>query len=162
MIYLALAETVTLDGGSVVDGARVRELLSPTKSGYLNKWHTGHRAVRAYARSRISDIEFAEEHDEVAFSAIDQGMAMKFHLTEPRLAELACERLVEAGEADQATAVAQAVLARRTSDPAFEDLAESLLFTQNALYAQQPEAREAVTHPGRVRPEGHVNPRLYN
>lgn len=36
------------------------------------------------------------------------------------------------------------------------------VFTKNALYAQQPAPRPAITHPRRARPEGHINPRGYN
>lgn len=44
---------------------------------------------------------------------------MKLHLDDPRLAELACERLVEISEVAAAFEAAEGVLSRHTTDSAF-------------------------------------------
>ena len=66
------------------------------------------------------------------------------------------------GEADKAFLVAQAVIDQRTTDTAFDDLADWMLHTQHALHAQQPTPKKVATEPRRSRPPGHTNPRLYS
>lgn len=161
-VYLHLAEQVTLGGGGVLNDARIREILAPTERSALNTWRKHHTDVLAYALWRIASTLLEDGHDERAFTVVDQGIAMNLHTIEPRLTELAGDRLVELGEAEKAFAVAQAVLDQRTTDTAFDDLDEWVLFTQHALYAQQPAPRTPITFPRRARPQGHTNPRLYS
>lgn len=161
-VYLAVAEQVTLGGGGVLHDQRIREILSPTQKSALNTWRKHHTDVLAYALWRIASTLLEDGQDERAYTVVDQGIAMNLHTIEPRLAELAGDRLVELGEPDRAFAVAQAVLAQRTTDPAFDDLDDWVLFTENALYAQQPPPRPPIRNPRTARPAGHENPRLYS
>ena len=160
--YLPVAEIVTLGSRGVIDDRRLRELVSTTKTSPINTWRKHHDDVLAYALWRVATYQFDDGHDEAAYSAVDQGIALNLHTIEPRLTELAGNRLVENGDPDKAFAVAQAVLAQRTTDTAYDDLDDWMLFTQNALYAQQPRARKPISEPRRARPDGHVHPRLYS
>lgn len=163
-VALAVAEKVTL-GGSGSDrltAARVSRLLSPLEKAPLNAWRKHHPEVLAYAIWRVANHLLEEGQDERAYTAVDHGIALGLHTVEPRLTELACDRLIANGESDKAFRVADAVLAQRTTDTAYDDLADWVLFTQNALYAQQPTPRKTITHPRRARPHGHTNPRLYS
>ncbi len=162
VVFLALAEIVTLGGRGVMDNGRVRDLLFSSKSSYLNLWRTSHPDVLGYALWRVARFQFGAEHDEAAFMAVDLGISLGVHRIDPRLVELACERLVGNGDPDEAFRVAAVVLAQRTTDPAYADLDEWVMFTQNALYAQQAKPRKAITHPRRAWPDGHVNPRQYS
>lgn len=161
VLFIPLAERVTLASRGVLDDDRVRDLLMPGVKRPLNTWRKHHGDVLAYALWRVARYLLAEGRDEQAYSAVDKGIAMKLHLREPRFAELACERLVENGDPDAALAAAQTVLADRNTDTAYNDLAEWVAFTRNALYAQTPTPRKPITHPRLARPQGHANPRLY-
>lgn len=134
--YLALAELITLGGRGVIDGPRAKEFITPTERGPFNTWRVHHPEVLAYALWRIAVYEFAEGHDEAAFTVIEKGIALNLHTIEPRFTELACAQLVELGEADKAFRVAQSVMAQRTTDTAFDDLADWMLFTETGLSGQ--------------------------
>jgi hypothetical protein len=161
MIFVTVAEAVTVAGGAM-DNKRVRAMLGPKQKSSLNTWRKSHPDVLAYALWRIAMYHLDEGHDEAAFTVVDQGIALKLHLLEPRFSQLACERLVELGDADEGFEAAQAILEHRTSDPAYDDLADSVLFTQSALYELEPRPEKLITHPRRARPVGHTNPRLYS
>lgn len=162
MAHVPLSEIITLGGDGVMDIERTRYLTATVPKSPIKTWRKHHPDVLAYALWRVARYLLDQGLDEAAYSAIDQGIALGLHTADPRLAELACERLVETGNSDAAFAAAHAVLAERTTDPAYADLADWVLFTQNALYAQQPQPRKPITHPRRARPEGHANPRLYS
>lgn len=162
VVHLALAEIATLGEAGVMNLARARRLTDRHDTSPLNTWRKHHRDILAYALWRVARFQLDEGLHEAASSTIDQGVALGLHTIEPRLAELACERLVETGDPATAFTVAQSVLAQRTTDPAYADLDDWLLFTQTTLYAQQPQPRKPITHPRRARPAGHANPRRYS
>ncbi len=162
LVFAPVAEIVATAGSGRMTEKQARDVLSPHERSPLNTWRKNHGDVLAYTLWRIARYLFDEGEDERAYSVVDQGIAMDLHTIEPRFCELAGERLVETGQAATALATAQALLAQRTTDPAYDDLASWILFTENALYAQQPAARKTITHPRRARPEGHTNPRLYS
>ncbi len=161
VLVVAVAELVTLGERGVLDHERIRDLLRPSARGPLNAWRH-HPDVLAYALWRVAAHHFEGGHDEAAFTVVDQGIAQQLHLADPRLALLAVERLTELGDLDGAFAAASDVLAARNSDPAYDDLADWLLFTQSSLQEQVSTTRAALTHPRRARPPGHVNERLYS
>jgi len=162
VLYLAIAEIVTLGGRGVMDTRRVRELTYTSTKSPLVTWRKHEPELLAYALWRCARYLLDEGLDERAFTVLDQAIALNLHTIEPRLAELAGERLVELGDGDRALRVARTVVAQRNSDGAYDDLADWILFTENALYAQQPQPRAPITHPRKARPDGLVHPRLYS
>jgi len=163
IVHVPLAEIVTLGTeGNPLDAARADHITSPASRSPVNTWRKNHPDVLAYSLWRVAQWQFDEGLDEKAYSTVDLGIAMGLHTLDPRLTELACNRLIETGKEEDAFAVAESVLAERTTDPAYADLSDWVLFTQNALYAQQPAPRKPITYPRRARPEGHANPRLYS
>ena len=160
VLYLRVAEIATLAGRGVMDAQRVRELTSTSTKSPLVTWRKHEPELLAYALWRCARYLLDEGLDELAFTVLDQGIALNLHTIEPRLTELAGERLVELGDGDQALRVARTVVAQRISDTAYDDLASWILFTENALYAQHPQPRAPITHPRKARPDGLVHPRL--
>jgi DNA polymerase-3 subunit epsilon len=162
VMHLPVAEIVTLGGRGIMDTQRVRDLTAKTTKSPLNTWRKHEPELLAYALWRCARYLLDEGLDEHAFTVLDQGIALNLHTIEPRLAELAGERLVELGDGDKALRVARTVVAQRTSDTAYDDLASWIQFTENALYAQQAQPRPPITHPRKARPDGLVHPRLYS
>lgn len=161
VIRLAVSETVTIAGARTLDETRIRALLSRTEKSAINTWRKHHPDVLAYALWRVAARLLEDGRDETAYTAIDQALALNLCDLEPRLAVLACDRLLETADADAAFALADRTMRRRTTDPAYDDVAEWALYTRNALYAQRPDSARVITHPRLARPTGHANPRLY-
>lgn len=163
VLFLAVAERVALGTHGEMDDTRVRELLHPGLKQPLNIWRKHHGDVLAYALWRIARYRLDHGRDGDAFTVVDQGIAMHLHLhlLDPRLAHLACERILETGDATKALAVANTLLGKRTTDPAYDDLDDWAMFTHNALYAQTPPPPKEISYPRRARPAGLVNPRRY-
>lgn len=161
ILHIAVADTVTLGAAGHMTDQRARQILAPTPKSPLNTWRKHHRDILAYALWRVARHLFDEGHDEHAYTAVDHGIAMNLHTADPRFTELACERLVETGQADTAFTVAADALAHRSTDPGYDDLADWVLYTRTLLHTRQPRPRRTITHPRRARPAGHTNPRLY-
>ena len=90
------------------------------------------------------------------------AMSKDLHLVEPRLARLAAEFLAETRGLTAAEEVALAVLADRTSDPAYDELELWLTWhEQAAVVALQALKPRNITHRRLARPEGRVNPNPY-
>jgi hypothetical protein len=100
-------------------------------------------------------LALAMDHPELAK---DRGL----HLVEPRLALMVCQQLLDTIDLDEGAAVADAVLANRTTDPAFDDLALWLVWTRHSAAAATRAAKpRTITFPWRARPKGRVSPNPY-
>jgi DNA polymerase III epsilon subunit-like protein len=161
--YLALAELVTVGEANDLTRGRVKKLLHPGNKGPVKAWRRHHVDVLAYALWRASSLLLSEGEDERAHDALMQAMGLNLHTIEPRLTIMACQQLVDDGDTAKAFTVADAVLAQRTTDTAYDELADWVPFTRNALYEQQPRPRKPITYRRLARPQTvHSNPRLYS
>jgi DNA polymerase III epsilon subunit-like protein len=161
VLRIAVAEIATLGEGRALDQARRDRMLKRTPKSPLNTWRKHHPDVLAYALWRIATSLAEEDRDEHATTPVDTAITFAVHDKDPRMALMACERTLETTGADAAFALADRVLASRSTDPGYDDLADWVLFTRNALYAQQPARPRTITHPRLARPAGHTHPRLY-
>lgn len=161
-VRLLIAEAATVGERGELDDERIRTLLAPTPKSPVSTWRKHHRDILAFALWRAANHQFDQGHDEAAYTTVEQGIAMGLHLLDPRLAELACDQLVEQGQPDKAFDVASVVLAGRNTDPAFDDLASWVTLARTSLYAQQPPPPAVINEPRRARPPGHTNPRQYS
>ena len=162
VLYLPIAETATLGTSGELDARRIRKLLDPSVKGPVNTWRKHQPEILAYALWRIHQHSTAVGNDLPAERALEMAMAMNLHTIEPRLTELACQRLVDDGDPDKAFTIAEAVLAQRTTDSAYRDLSDWVQYTKNALYAQAPPPRRPITYPRMARPDNHHHPRRYS
>ena len=162
ILYVAVAEIATLGTAQTLTSTRIRDLLSTSLKAPINTWRKHHRDVLAYALWRVAQHAASQGIDDIATNAVTTAMAMDLHRDEPRLAQLACQQLVDDGDPNAAFAIGQEALDQRTTDTAFEELSDWMLYTRATLYGQQPTARRPITHKRLARPEGHTNPRLYS
>ena len=63
----------------------------------IKTWRKRHPDILGYAFWRVARFLLDEGLDEAAYSAIEQGIGLGLNTTDPHLAKLACERLVETG-----------------------------------------------------------------
>lgn len=97
-----------------------------------------------------------------AMKYLEVAMDKNLHLAEPRLALVACEAVIDTGGLAAAEAIADQVLANRTSDLAYEDLRLWLTWHQQAaVRAERALTARTITHPRLARPEGRVNVNPY-
>ena len=161
-IYLSVAEIVTLGKTGELTPARIKRLLSKSSKSPINTWRVHHPDILAYALWRVAAHLFDTEEDQRGHDALNMAVALNLHTIEPRLALLHCQRLIDDGDTTGAFTIADVVLSQRTTDPVYDDLADWVVFTRNALYEQQPRPSKPLTKPrkGRARPV--TNPRLYS
>jgi hypothetical protein len=89
-------------------------------------------------------------------------MAKDLHLLEPRLARVACQTLAESRGLAAARVLAEKVLATRSTDPAYDELALWMTWhEQAAVQAARRQAPRTITHPRLARPAGRVNHNPY-
>lgn len=75
---------------------------------------------------------------------------------------LACQSVVDTGGLNAAEAIADAVLANRTSDPAYAELGLWLTWHQQAAaQAKRAQRVRVITHRRLARPDGRVNRNPY-
>ena len=162
VLYISIAEIAVLGDEDRLNSKRIRLLLDPSPRKPINTWRTGHPEVLAYALWRIAEHEFEEDDEGTAEQAIELGVALNLHTIEPRLTVLGCQRLIDEGDPDKAFKVAESVLAQRTTDLAYRELADWVQFTKNDMYAQQPPPRKPLRYARKGRPDHTGNPRLYS
>jgi hypothetical protein len=162
VLYIPIAEIALLGDHGKLDAKRIRLLLDPSPRKPVNTWRTGHPEILAYTLWRIAQHELDEDDEGTAEQAIELGVALNLHTIEPRLAVLGCQRLIDEGEPDKAIKVAESVLAQRTTDLAYRELADWVQFTKNDMYAQQPPPRQPLQYARKGRPSSLSNPRLYS
>lgn len=162
VVYIPIAERATLGVDGILNSRRVRKLMDPSPKGPINTWRKHQREILAYMLWRLYQHLSEQGVDGTAEHALEQAMALNLHTIEPRLTEIAGQRLVDDGEADQAFTLAEAVLAQRTTDTAYRDLSDWLQYTRATLYAQQPPRPAPLQYPRKGRPAHHVHPRKYS
>ena len=83
-------------------------------------------------------------------------------MCEPRLTLMVCQELLDTFDLDEAVALAETVLARRTTDPGFDDLAAWLAWIKQsaAVEARAAKPRD-IKFPRKARPVGRVSPNPY-
>lgn len=90
------------------------------------------------------------------------AMDYDLHLIEPRLTLLLCQQYAARNQAEDAIALAASVLAARTSDTVYDELAEWREWAVAALEQQARRARPRVIRAPRLaRPDGRTNPSPY-
>jgi DNA polymerase III epsilon subunit-like protein len=169
MVFVAIAEAATLGGQQEMTPARAREITAAKQRSPLNTWRKTRPDILAYALWRSAEHLIEEADDEQAFHLVeqarlivDQGIALGLHTAEPRFARLACERLVQLHGTEAAFPIADTVLQRRTTDPAYDQLRDWATFNRSARQSQQRRPAKPITHPRRARPAGRENPRRYS
>jgi DNA polymerase III epsilon subunit-like protein len=128
----------------------------------INAWPRTHPRETAYMAWMV--FTFAAEEDRVlaANDYLAVAMSKNLHLLEPRLARAACQSIAETRGLAGAKAVADQVLADRTTDPAYDELALWMTWHEQAAVAATRRQRpRAITHRRLARPEGRVNVNPY-
>jgi DNA polymerase III epsilon subunit-like protein len=162
ILYQAIVEMAVLGTAKELTRKRIDDyLLGNDKSRKINRWPRRHPEAVAWMLWRVVAFEqdlglaLAMNHLEVAK---DRGL----HLIEPRLALMVCQQLLDTVDLDEAATVAEAVLANRTTDTAFDDLALWLVWTKHSAAAAARTAKPRnIRFPRRARPEGRVSPNPY-
>jgi hypothetical protein len=134
------------------------DLLGNNQYRKINRWPRRHPEAAAWMLWRV--IAFEQDLGlALAMSHLERAKKMGLHLIEPRLALMVCQQLLDTVDLDKAATVAEAVLANRTTDTAFDDLALWLVWTQHSAAAAARTAKPRnITFPKRARPKGRVSP----
>jgi hypothetical protein len=162
ILYQVVAEMAVLGMGKELTPKRINDyLLGNDKSRKINNWPTRHPEAAAWMLWRVvtfeQDLGLADTTKRLQL-AKDMGL----HLVEPRLALMVCQQLLETVHLDEASTVAEAVLANRTSDTAFDDLELWLIWAKQSAAAVTRDAKpRKVKFPRMARPEGRVNHNPY-
>lgn len=126
----------------------------------IQDWRERQRKELAYAMWVIAAWLFEHRRTATAQDALRQAASIGLAELEPRLALLQCEALAGNGELDPALELAGRVLARPTTDPAYDDLSAWVVWQQQA-HAQPANPCKAITHPRLARPAGQRNANPY-
>lgn len=163
-LYQPVARIATLGERGTLDRTAIHDrLFGQRPDRRINKWPGRHPEVAAYMAWLVIAWEEAQGSTAPAAEHLAAAMAKDLHLVEPRLALMACEFFASTGDLDGAEAVAEAVLARRTTDDGYTDLATWLTWNRQALAAATRKAAPRVISNERLaRPEGRVNPNPYS
>ena len=87
---------------------------------------------------------------------------MNLHLLEPRLALLAAGSMAANGRVSEAIKLAEGVLKMRTTDEAYKQLDDWLVWTeQNLVIKNKVVVKPVATHPRLARPAGRENRNPY-
>lgn len=159
VMHQAIAEMAVL--GRVKELTRQRidwVLLGKGNGRYINKWARKHPEAVAWMLWRV--VAFEQDLGlALAMNHLELAKNMGLHLVEPRLALMVCQQLLDTIDLDEAATVAEAVLANRTTDTAFDDLALWLVWTKHsAAAAARAATPRNITFPRRARPAGRVSP----
>lgn len=162
ILYQAIAEMAVLGTGKDLTRKRITDyLLGKNQSRKINRWPRKHPEAAAWMLWRVvafeQDLGLAD-----ATKHLELAKEMGLHLVEPRLALMVCQQLLDTVDQDEAATVAGAVLANRTTDTAFDDLALWLVWTKHsAAVAAKAAKPRNIRFPRRARPEGRVSPNPY-
>ena len=144
------------------DRTNVGYLFNPAKSPSLAKWNANHPDVAAHAAWLIIDCEQRERRNTAASLHTSEAIEMDLHLTEPRLTVVAASIVAGTHGLDAAIALADKVLANRTTDDGYDELKQWVTWSSQAATArQQKAAKPATTHPRLARPSGRENQNPY-
>lgn len=161
-MYQAIAEMAVLGTGKDLTRKRITDyLLGKNQSRKINRWPRKHPEAAAWMLWRViafeQDLGLAD-----ATKHLELAKEMGLHLVEPRLALMVCQQLLDTVDLDEAATLAGAVLANRTTDTAFDDLALWLVWTKHsAAVAAKAAKPRNIRFPRRARPEGRVSPNPY-
>lgn len=164
-IYQPVAEVATLGAAGELSEDRIGSvLLGRTQERgdrAIKKW--SHTKVKAYMTWLVVDWERANGVRQVLIDRhLGWAMDYELHLVEPRLTLLLCHQYAARNQAEEAIALATSVLAARTSDTAYDELAEWQEWAVAALEQQARRARPRIIRAPRLaRPDGRTNPNPY-
>ena len=162
ILYQAVSEIAVLGTGKQLTRKRIDDyLLGNNEARKINNWPANHPDAAAWMLWRA--IVF-EQNLGLAHSMNRTEVAKKLglHLLEPRLTLMVCQELLDTFDLDEAVALAETVLARRTTDPGFDDLAAWLAWIKQsaAVEARAAKPRD-IKFPRKARPVGRVSPNPY-
>lgn len=128
----------------------------------INAWPGIHPREAAYMAWLVFTFTTEEDRVLAANDYLAVAMAKDLHLLEPRLARVACQTLAESRGLAAARVLAEKVLATRSTDPAYDELALWMTWhEQAAVQAARRQAPRTITHPRLARPAGRVNHNPY-
>jgi DNA polymerase III epsilon subunit-like protein len=160
-LYQPVTRIATLGGRTELDRLTIHDKpFGHRPERRIHKWRDPE--VAAYMAWMVVTWEEAQGSAAPAAEHLAVAMEKDLHLVEPRLALLACEFLASTGDLDGAEAAAEAVLAKRTTDDGYTDLATWLTWNRQALAAAARKAASRVISNERLaRPPGRVNANPY-
>lgn len=162
LLHQQVAYVACLGERGVLTTERIRkELLSTRPDVRVRSWRTHTPDVAAW--SAWLCLQFLTEHTGSSpLPGMQVVVELDLHKLEPRLALLLCEAgFLEQNELGDSEQLAVDVLNRRTTDPAFVELATWLAWHQQTLQRQKPKPAKVITHPRLARPAGRANPNPY-
>jgi len=125
-------------------------------------WSIAYPDIAAYAAWYVIAAEQEQNLATPAANHLDIAVSLDLHLIEPRLTRLVCGKLSATQRVDEAKKLAKAVLKGRTTDEAYEQLSQWLVWTEQSLVAQSKVVvKPPSTHPRLARPVGRENPNPY-
>lgn len=162
-IYQPVARIATLGERGVLSQTSIRDRLFGNRPDRrIHKWTGPHPEAAAYMAWMVVTHEDEAGRVTSAVEYLRIAMSKGLHLAEPRLAMLACQSVIDTGGLAAAEAIANAVLAHRTSDPAYAELRLWLTWHQQAAVRADRAAKPRnITHRRLARPDGRINPNPY-
>jgi len=160
VIHQAVARAAFLGKPGGLSGPKAAVALKGGKG--VDRWPKESHRLRGYASWLAIANQEERGKDSKAASLLTRAMQTDLHLFEPRLTLLACDVIGTSKGAQAAVDLAERVLANRTSDPGFDDLAAWVNWIRQTETASVRKAARKPTQFSRLaRPEGRTNPNPY-
>jgi DNA polymerase III epsilon subunit-like protein len=162
LLYQYVGELFSFGAGDEVTTERADILFKSSNYSSLASRKVKYPEIAAYAAWRVIAEEQEQNRASKVATHLKTSMRLGLHLIEPRLALSVCGLLSSTQSVDDAIKIAQKVLQQRTTDEAYEELSQWLIWTEQSLAARKKVVVKTPSlHPRLARPIGRENPNPY-
>ena len=162
VVHHQIAELVVMGKLDSITSKRAAALFKVSSYSGIADWSIKYPEVAAYAAWFIINSQQEDNQATAAANHLATAIDMNLHLLEPRLALLAAGSMAANGRVSEAIKLAEGVLKMRTTDEAYKQLDDWLVWTeQNLVIKNKVVVKPVATHPRLARPAGRENRNPY-